>query len=81
MIFDRLLQSERGIFHYCEVTIADVQNKRVKAQSGDFLAWIDTDLSLNIGDTVIVAVAGDGKKFIVRSAANIRPTLNTLMSL
>ena len=81
MILDQLLKGRKNPFAYCEVITVDTVGQRVQVQSGDFTTWINTDLTLSIGDTVIVAMDENKQKFIINTAANGRPTVNTLLSL
>jgi NADH dehydrogenase FAD-containing subunit len=78
-MIEKILKRQKSAFSYGEITAIDTAGQRVQVTDGDTINWINTSLSLSVADTVILAKDETKRKFIVQAAANVRPSVNTLL--
>lgn len=78
-MIEQILKKKKGTFLYGEVIAVDTAGQRVQVASGETTIWVNTTLSLAVGDTIILARDENKQKFIVQAAANVRPAVNTLL--
>lgn len=78
-MIEKILKKKKSTFLYGEVISVDSAGQRVQITAGEVTVWINTTLSLSLGNTVILARDENKQKFIVQAAANVRPAVNTLL--
>lgn len=80
-MIEKILKKRASTFQYGTVTALNSAEDRVQVQIGDQSVWIDTDLSLAVGDSVIIARKEDSSKFIVQYSRKALPSQGVLLSL
>lgn len=78
-MIEKILKKQKGSFLYGEVIAIDTAGQRVQVASGETTTWVNTTLSLAVGDTVICGRDDTKQKFIIQAAADVRPAVNTLL--
>jgi NADH dehydrogenase FAD-containing subunit len=78
-MIEKILKKQKSSFLYGEVIAVDTAGQRVQVQTGEAIIWINTPLSLAIGDTVVCGRDETKQKFIIQSTSNVRPSVNTLL--
>lgn len=78
-MLEKLLKKKKDSFIYGEVIALDTAGQRAQVKAGEITVWINTALSLEVGDTVILGRDENKQKFIIQAASNARPAVNTLL--
>lgn len=78
-MIEKLLKKKKDAFLYGEVIATDTAGQRVQIKAGKVTAWINTSLTLEVGNTVICGRDENKQKFIIQAAKDARPAVNTLL--
>lgn len=78
-MIEKILKKKKDSFWNGEVIALDTAGQRVQVKAGEVTVWINTTLSLEIGNTVICGRDENKQKFIIQAASNARPAVNTLL--
>jgi len=78
-MIEKILKKKKDSFLYGQVVAVDTAGQRVQVASGETTIWVNTTLTLAVGDTVICGRDENKQKFIIQSAVNVRPAVNTLL--
>jgi len=81
-MIEQILKKRAQTFQYGEIVAVSSAMGKVLVQIGsEGSTWIETDLGLEIGDSVIVARNEDSSKFIVQYSRKALPSQGVLLSL
>jgi hypothetical protein len=79
-MIEDIVKKKPGTFAYGTVMAVDESRGSVQVQLGTLTAWIQTSLSLDVGDTVIVARNDqDRSRLIIQHSQRSLPTQGTLL--
>jgi len=81
-MIEQILKKRARTFQYGEIVAVSSAMGKVLAQIGtEGSTWIETDLNLETGDSVIVARNEDSSKFIVQYSRKALPSQGVLLLL
>ena len=81
-MIEQTLKKRARTFQYGEIVAVSSAMGKVLLQIGsEGSTWIETDLNLETGDSVIIARNKDSSKFIVQYSRKARPSQGVLLSL
>lgn len=80
-MIEKILKKRARTFQYGEIMSVNSAEGKVLVQIGDGSIWIETALSLETGDSVIVARNEDSSKFIVQYSRKALPSQGALLLL
>ena len=81
-MIEQILKKRARTFRYGEVVAINSFEEKVNVQIGnEGSIWIKTSMSLDPGDTVIVARNEDKSRFIVQHSRKALPSQGVLLSL
>jgi len=80
-VIEKILKKRARTFQYGEIVAVNSAEGKVLVQIGEGSIWTETALSLEIGDSVIVARNEDSSKFIVQYSRKALPSQGVLLLL
>lgn len=80
-MIEKILKKRARTFQYGQIVAFNSAEGKVLVQIGEGSTWIETALSLEAGDSVIVARNEDSSKFIVQYSRKALPSQGVLLSL
>lgn len=78
-MIEQILKKRARTFQYGEIVAVNSAEGKVLVQIGEGAIWTETALSLEIGDSVIVAHNEDASKFIIQYTRKALPSQGVLL--
>lgn len=81
-MIEQILKKRARVFRYGEVAVVNSADEKVQVRIGsEGSVWIKTQLSLEVGDAIIVARNNDSSWFVVQVSHKAMPSEKLLLNI